>query len=235
MIMAHKVSYKVVSEQGETLKKVAKDMDNYVNQLDNILSKIGGDELFHSVKSDLKKFKKQLEEEKTVLNLSGQILQDVVQVYSGTEKKNVQKVDKTKAHTRDFYKRPVAVASAGGAAAAASGGSAAAASAVNVAGSGNVITENVTNVQATVIDQSTTNVITEGLSKSAADVAAGAAGAAAGGFGAAAVVMGATTVAASAAAKLSGKVAAKKDASKEEPVNVVAENEGTEEEDSNGE
>ena len=236
MIMAHKVSYKVVSEQGDTLKKIAKDMDNYINQLDQIISKIGGDEVFHSVKSDLKKFKKQLEEERTVLDFSGQILGDIVQAYSGTEKKSVQKIDKAKAHNRDFYKRPVAVASAGGAAAVASGGgTAASASAVNVSGSGNVVTQNVTNIQATVIDQSATNIITEGLSGSASEMVGTAAAAAAGGFGGAAVIMGATTVASAAAAKISEKVAAKDKSSKEEPVNVVAKNEGTKDEDSNGE
>ncbi|MCR4990592.1 MAG: hypothetical protein K6A38_07000 [Lachnospiraceae bacterium] len=131
--MAYKVSYKVVSEQGEQLKNTAKDMDNYIQSLNQIVSKLGNDELLNSVREDLKKFQKQLEEEKTILNLAGQILSEIVQSYSGAEKKSVQKVDKTKAHNRDFYKRPVAVASAGGGAAtaAASGAGAAAASATS--------------------------------------------------------------------------------------------------------
>ena len=113
--MAYKVSYKVVSEQGEQLKNTAKDMDNYITQINQIVSKLGNDELLVSVREDLKKFGKQLEEEKTILNLAGQILSEIVQSYSGAEKKSVQKVDKAKAHNRDFYKRPVAVASAGSA------------------------------------------------------------------------------------------------------------------------
>ena len=126
--MAYKVSYKVVSEQGQQLKTISKDMDNYISQLNQIVSKLGNDELLQSVRNDLNKFKQQLEEEKTVLNLAGQVIVDVVQSYTGVEKKSVQKVDKAKAHNRDFYKRPVAVASAGGAA----GG---AASSVNVSSS----------------------------------------------------------------------------------------------------
>lgn len=112
--MAYKVSYKVVSEQGEQLKNIAKEMDNYVSRLNQIVSKLGNDELLQSVRSDLNKFKQQLEEEKTVLNLAGSIIADVIQNYTGVEKKSVGKVDKAKAHNRDFYKRPVAVASAEG-------------------------------------------------------------------------------------------------------------------------
>ena len=146
--MAYKVSYKVVSEQGEQLKNIAKEMDNYVNRLNQIVSKLGSDELLQSVRGDLNKFKQQLEEEKTILNLAGQVITDVVQNYSGTEKKSVGKVDKAKAHNRDFYKRPVAVASAGGASAGAAGSTAAAyasSSTVNV-GSVSGHTINTTNI-----------------------------------------------------------------------------------------
>lgn len=166
--MAHKVSYKVVSEQGEQLKKTAKDMDNYVTQLNQIVSKLGNDELLQSVRADLNKFKTLLEEEKTILNLAGQVIADVVQSYTGTEKKSVSKVDKTKAHNRDFYKRPKTVASAGGAAA---GGAAAGASTVNI------------NVSDSISYSSTTNVFTEAPSAASTGAAAGAATAAAGGLG----------------------------------------------------
>ncbi|MCR4786994.1 MAG: hypothetical protein K5888_00260 [Lachnospiraceae bacterium] len=128
--MAYKVSYKVVSEQGEQLKNLAKDMDNYISQTNQIVSKLGNDELLVSVREDLKKFSKQLEEEKTILNLAGQVITDIIQSYTGVEKKSVSKVDKAKAHNRDFYKRPVAVASAGaGAATATASAGAASASA----------------------------------------------------------------------------------------------------------
>ena len=113
--MAYKVSYKVVSEQGEQLKAVARDMDNYVTELSGIVSRLGNDELLQSVRNDLNKFRQQLEEEKTVLNLAGQVIVDAMQSYTSVEKKCVAKVDKAKAHNRDFYKRPVSVASAGGA------------------------------------------------------------------------------------------------------------------------
>ncbi len=166
--MAHKVSYKVVSEQGEQLKKTAKDMDNYVTQLNQIVSKLGSDELLQSVRADLNKFKALLEEEKTILNLAGQVITDVVQSYTGTEKKSVSKVDKTKAHNRDFYKRPKTVASAGG-----GGASSGGASSVNI------------NVSESVSYTNTTNVFSDMGSQ-----AAGAAGAAGGMAGAAASAVG---------------------------------------------
>ena len=145
--MAYKVSYKVVSEQGEQLKNIAKEMDNYVTRLTQIVSKLGNDELLQSVRNDLNKFKQQLEEEKTVLNLAGQVITDVVQNYSGTEKKSVGKVDKAKAHNRDFYKRPVSVASAGGGASAgAAAGATFTASSVNVSSVSSSQTINTTNV-----------------------------------------------------------------------------------------
>ncbi len=164
--MAYKVSYKVVSEQGEQLKKTAREMDNYVSQLGQIISKLGNDKLLQSVRSDLKKFQQQLETEKEVLNMAGQILVDVVQSYSVAEKKTVAKVDKAKAHNRDFYKRPVVVASAG-----AGAGASASATATAYAGGGG---------SATVINQTVVNntyIVNEG---------AGAATGAASGFGAAA-------------------------------------------------
>ncbi len=155
--MAYKVSYKVVTEQGEQLKNIAKEMDNYVTRLNQIVSKLGNDELLQSVRADLNKFKQQLEEEKTVLNLAGQVITDVVQNYTGVEKKSVGKVDKAKAHNRDFYKRPVSVASAGGASVGVAAG--AATSASYTASSVNV---------SSVSSSTTTNVFSGGASTGAA-------------------------------------------------------------------
>ncbi len=179
--MAYKISYKVAAEQGEQLKNIAKDMDKYSSQLSQIISKLGNDELLQSVRADLNKSSKQLEEEKIVLNLAGQVIQDVVQSYSGAEKKSVQKVDRAKAHNRDFYKRPVAVASAG------SGAAAAASATVNVnaaGGSAGTQTSSTVNVQASSAEvyQSTTNIYVQ---QAGADMAGGA-GAAAAAFTAAA-------------------------------------------------
>ncbi len=160
--MAYKVSYKVVTEQAEQLKNIAKEMDNYVNRLNQIVSKLGNDELLQSVRGDLNKFKQQLEQEKTVLNLAGQVITDVVQNYTGVEKKSVGKVDKAKAHNRDFYKRPVAVASAGGVSAASASSSASAfSSSVNVSS----VSNNTTNV----LNQTSPNAA--GMTAAAASVA----------------------------------------------------------------
>ncbi len=156
--MAYKVSYKVVSEQGEQLKNISKDMENYINEVNQIVSKLGNDELLQSVRADLNKFKQQLEEEKTILNLAGSVITDVIKSYTGVEKKSVQKVDKAKAHNRDFYKRPVAVASAGGVSAGATAAGATAAGA----------TVNATNVSYS----STTNVFSADFGGSGAGSAA---------------------------------------------------------------
>lgn len=207
--MAYKVSYKVVSEQGEALKKTAKDIDNYINQLDQITSKLGNDELFQSVREQLKKFRQQLEEERTVLNLAGQVITEVIQSYTGVEKKSVSKVDKAKAHNRDFYKRPVAVASAGGASAGdASAGAVASGGSVNVS----VAASSVTN---TTVIHNTTNVVNSspapsvgattsipvtpvassgGGATAGAGIGEGVAAAAAGALGAVAAVVGAEAV-----------------------------------------
>ncbi len=162
--MAYKVSYKVVSEQGEQLKNIAKDMDTYSNTLNQIISKLGSDELLQSVRSDLKKFGTQLDEEKTVLNLAGQVITDVVQSYTGAEKKTVQKVDKAKAHNRDFYKRAVAVASAGGVSAA----GASAASMASASASVNV------NAGSTTVYQEVNNVYVNGASSAGSGIASSA-------------------------------------------------------------
>ena len=156
--MAYKISYKVAAEQAEQLKNIAKDMDNYVNQLNQIVGKLGNDELLQSVRNDLNKFKKQLEEEKTVLNLASSVISDVIQSFSGVEKKSVGKVDKAKAHNRDFYKRPVAVASAGGGAAA--GAAAASHVSVSTGGGGSSV------IQQQNISHSTTNFNFSGVSGS---------------------------------------------------------------------
>ena len=145
--MAYKVSYKVVSEQGDQLKNIAKDMDNYVSQMNGIISKLGNDELLQSIRSDLNKFVKQLEEEKTVLNLAGQVITEVVQSYTCAEKKSVQKVDRAKAHNRDFYKRPVSVPSAGGSGGVAAGAAGAATNVnVNAASASFTSFQNTTNI-----------------------------------------------------------------------------------------
>lgn len=156
--MAYKISYKVAAEQAEQLKNIARDMDNYVNQLNQIVGKLGNDELLQSVRNDLNKFKKQLEEEKTVLNLASSVISDVIRSFSGVEKKSVGKVDKAKAHNRDFYKRPVAVASAGGGAAA--GAAAASHVSVSTGGGGSSV------IQQQNISHSTTNFNFSGASGS---------------------------------------------------------------------
>lgn len=121
----YRVSYKVLRQQGEDMKAVAKLLDGYADKVAQISGKLGDDALLAEVRGNLQKLRGQLGESRTVLNASGELLIKTVESYGGAEKRQVKKVDGMRAHNRDFYKRPVVVASAGGAAA---GGAASAAS-----------------------------------------------------------------------------------------------------------
>ena len=105
----YKVSYKVLSQQGEKLKAVAKQMDDYASRLDAIRGKLGSDNMLSSVRQNLQKLSQQFGETRATLTLSGQVISQCVEGYSGQEKTVVQKVNSTRAHNRDFYKNPVTV------------------------------------------------------------------------------------------------------------------------------
>lgn len=121
----YKVSYKMLSEQGEALKNVAKMVDGYAERVNSVRSKLGSDQMLASVRDNLQKLNTQLGESRAILNTAGELLVKTVQGYTTTETRQVKKVDGLRAHNRDFYKNPVVVASAGGASA---GGAAAMAS-----------------------------------------------------------------------------------------------------------
>lgn len=126
----YKVSHKVLRQQGEDIKAVAKLVDGYADRVGQIRGKLGSDGLLAEVRSNLQKLQTQLGESRTVLNTAGEFLVKTVESYTGVETRQVKKVDSTRAHNRDFYKNPVVVASAGGAA-----GGAVAAAAVGTASS----------------------------------------------------------------------------------------------------
>lgn len=128
---SYKVSYKVLSQQGETLKALAKEVDGYASRIDNIRSRLGNDNLLASVRQNLQKLSQQLGESRVVLNMAGEVVEQCVQGYNKIEVTVVKQVDSVRAHNRDFYKNPVSVPSAGGGAVAAAGAGAAA-----MAGSG---------------------------------------------------------------------------------------------------
>lgn len=121
----YKVSYKVLGEQGETLKNTAKMMDDYAQRVTNINSRLGSDQMLASVRTNLQKLAVQLGESRAIINMAGEVLTKNVGGYTALEKRQVTKVDGLKAHNRDFYKNPVVVASAGGAAGGMAGGASA--------------------------------------------------------------------------------------------------------------
>lgn len=110
----YKVSYKVLSEQGTTLKNIAKQIDSYTTRINAVRGKLGDDQLLQETRNNLQKLAQQMEENRTVINMASDVVLKCVEAYAGTEKETVKKVDAAKAHNRDFYKNPVVVASAGG-------------------------------------------------------------------------------------------------------------------------
>ena len=124
----YKVSYKILRQQGEDMKAVAKMVDGYAESIGKIRGKLGSDNMLAEIRNNLQKLSTQLGESRAILNTAGELLVKNVESYGGVELRQVKKVDAMKSQNRDFYKRPVVVASAGGAA-----GGAAAAATVNVA------------------------------------------------------------------------------------------------------
>ena len=132
---SYKVSYKILRQQGEDIKAVAKLVDGYAERVTQVSGKLGDDALLADVRKNLSKLHEQLVESRSVLNTAGEFLVSTVDSYSDVEIRQVKKVDGTKAHNRDFYKNPVVVASAGGAA----GGAVATAAAAPASGGAGAI------------------------------------------------------------------------------------------------
>ncbi len=113
---SYKVSYKILRQQGEDMKAVAKLIDGYSERVAQVSGKLGEGDLLAQVRTNLGKLREQLTESRTVINTAGEFLTKTVDSYTGVELRQVKKADSTRAHNRDFYKNPVVVASVGGAA-----------------------------------------------------------------------------------------------------------------------
>lgn len=113
----YRVSYKVLRQAGEDMKAVAKLLDGYGEKVTQIRGRLGNDDLLAQVRNNLQKLKEQLAEQRTILNVAGELLVKTVESYTGTEARQVKKSSGMRSHNRDFYKNPVTVATAGGAAA----------------------------------------------------------------------------------------------------------------------
>jgi hypothetical protein len=114
---SYKVSYKILRQQGDDMKAVAKLVDGYSERVAQVSGKLGEGDLLAQVRTNLGKLREQLGESRTVLHTAGEFLTKTVDSYTGVEIRQVKKADSTRAHNRDFYKNPVVVASVGGAAA----------------------------------------------------------------------------------------------------------------------
>ena len=109
-----KVSYKILREQGEGMKNIAKAFDRYIDEVAKINSQIGSEGMLAKVRSNLSKLQDQLSEVSDILLMGGDVLLKVTENYGGAEKRQLKRSGATKAHNRDFYKRPVVVVPAGG-------------------------------------------------------------------------------------------------------------------------
>ena len=110
----YRVSYQVLRKQGEDMKAVARMVDGYAEKVGKVRGKLGSDNMLAEIRNNLQKLSAQLLESRAVINTAGELLIKNVEDYGGAETRQVSKIDAMKAHNRDFYKRPVAVASAGG-------------------------------------------------------------------------------------------------------------------------
>ena len=99
------------------MKAIAKMVDEYTDRIGKIRSKLGNDRMLAEVNKNLQQLSTQFGESRAILNTAGELLIKNVESYNSVETRQVKKVDAMKAHNRDFYKNPVAVASAGGASA----------------------------------------------------------------------------------------------------------------------
>ncbi|MCR4891038.1 MAG: hypothetical protein K5989_02460 [Lachnospiraceae bacterium] len=113
----YKVSYKVLSQQGDALKAMAKGIDSYITELEQIKGALGSDSMLQDARAGLAKVAGQFEGLRTAMSLAGEALAEGIGKYTNTEQKNIKRSGETKAHKRDFYKQPVTIASAGGGAA----------------------------------------------------------------------------------------------------------------------
>ncbi len=101
---SYKVSYKILRQQGEDMKAVAKLIDGYDQRVAQVSGKLGEGDLLAQVRTNLGKLREQLTESRTVINTAGEFLTKTVDSYTGVELRQVKKADSTRAHNRDFYK-----------------------------------------------------------------------------------------------------------------------------------
>ncbi|MDR0549158.1 MAG: hypothetical protein LBI10_07095 [Deltaproteobacteria bacterium] len=109
-----KVSYKILRQQAEDLKSLAKTMDDYVQRLERVGANLGTEGPFAQILNNVKKLRGQLDASRNFVSRAGDLIQKTVDGYGAAEKRQLKKSGSTKAHSRDFYKRPVFVPSPGG-------------------------------------------------------------------------------------------------------------------------
>jgi tRNA U34 2-thiouridine synthase MnmA/TrmU len=102
-----KVSYKILGKQAEEIKAAAKMIDGYTAQIEKIGSALGNYDMLDEIRINLAKLTKQFEESYFIMSAAGELLEQILVHYSELEKRQLKKIESTKALNRNFYKRSV--------------------------------------------------------------------------------------------------------------------------------
>ncbi len=109
-----KVSFSLLKQQIEELKKVATQMQTLAEKVSTASTNLGQDELLASARSSLVNSASNIGSKAELLAIASATLGEIIEEYTGTETKNVTRAEGTKAHSRDFYKNPVVISDAAG-------------------------------------------------------------------------------------------------------------------------
>ncbi len=125
----YKVSFNLLKQQIDELKTISTQMKNIAEKVLVASANLGQDELLSTARTSLINVSSNIGSKSELLAIASATLGEIIEEYTGTEKKNVTRAEGTRAHSRDFYKNPVVISDAAG-----EGLSGSAASAYTVAG-----------------------------------------------------------------------------------------------------
>ncbi len=110
----YKISFKLIKQQTEEMQKVSTQLITLAERVSSASTQLGQDELLEKARLSLTQSASKVGEVAEILGIAGTMLGEIIEEYTGTETKNVSRAEGTKAHSRDFYKNPVAISDAAG-------------------------------------------------------------------------------------------------------------------------
>ncbi len=109
-----KVSFNLLKQQIDELQKVSTQMLSLSEKVSLAADNLGQDELLTSARASLKTSASNIGAKAELFGIASATLSEIIEQYTGTEKKNISKAEGTKAHARDFYKNPVVISDGAG-------------------------------------------------------------------------------------------------------------------------